>query len=139
MALSTTSPPAAPNPFDLRIHTPDNLNRGARAALLQNSPAIANGPAFCAKFKEAAQQFTTGPQRCFAQQFADNFLDSWKRELSSDGAASKPTYSSVAAASPPAARGWPTHQQQQRRQNDPPHRQGRPATIAPPREDGLFH
>ncbi|WZH50276.1 uncharacterized protein QYS62_011520 [Fusarium acuminatum] len=44
MASSTTSPPAAPNPFDLGIHTPDNLNRGARAALLQNSPAIANGP-----------------------------------------------------------------------------------------------
>lgn len=30
--------------FDLGIHTPDNLNRGARVALLLNSPVIANGP-----------------------------------------------------------------------------------------------
>ncbi|KAI8647981.1 hypothetical protein NCS55_01502900 [Fusarium keratoplasticum] len=141
MASSTTNPPAAPDPFDLGIHTPANLNRGARAALLQNSPAIVNGPigaspdpgrmaqtpssplnatttttttaaaategarpdhpsspprqqpvsivesanrlaherveeynakltvfqAFCAKFEEAAQQFTTGPERQFAQ------------------------------------------------------------------------
>ncbi|GKU08443.1 unnamed protein product, partial [Fusarium langsethiae] len=138
------------DPFDLGIHTPANLNRGARAALLQNSSVAVNGTigvspgprrmaqtpssplnaatiaaateraaranpslvfeqqpvsiiesandlarecveeynaklmvfqAFCAKFKEAAQQFTTGPQRRFAQQFADSFLDSWKREL----------------------------------------------------------
>ncbi|KAH8654724.1 hypothetical protein BGZ61DRAFT_571523 [Ilyonectria robusta] len=44
MASSTTSPPAAPDPCDLGIHTPANLNRGARAALLQNSPAVVNGP-----------------------------------------------------------------------------------------------
>ncbi|RSL79298.1 hypothetical protein CDV31_017219, partial [Fusarium ambrosium] len=50
-----------------------------------------------------------------------------------------PTYSSVAA-SPPAAD--PGHlppqrqrQQQHRQQSDAPRRQGRPATIAPPRED----
>jgi hypothetical protein len=61
--------------------------------------------AFCAKFEEAAQQFTTGLQRRFAQQFADSFFESWSRELSSAGPASKPTYSSVAAASPPTARG----------------------------------
>lgn len=66
--------------------------------------------AFCAKFEEAAQQFTTGLQRRFAQQFADNFLDSWSRELYSAGPASKPTYSSVAAASSPSARGRLTHQ-----------------------------
>ncbi|KAI8401720.1 hypothetical protein FOFC_18589, partial [Fusarium oxysporum] len=54
--------------------------------------------AFCAKFKEAAQQFTTGPT------------------------IPKPTYSSVAAASP-------------RTDPDPPHRQGQPRTIAPPRQD----
>ncbi|RKK47489.1 hypothetical protein BFJ69_g18175, partial [Fusarium oxysporum] len=140
MASSTTIPPAAPDRFDLGIHTPANLNRGARAALLQNSPAAVNGTigvspgpgrmaqtpssppnpattaaategaeraspasifeqgpisviesandlarerveeyntklmvfqAFCAKFEEAAQQFATGPQRRFAQQFAD--------------------------------------------------------------------
>ncbi|KAF4331963.1 hypothetical protein FBEOM_14252, partial [Fusarium beomiforme] len=170
MASSTTNPPAAPDPFDLGIHTPANLNRGARAALLQNSPAAVNGTigvspgprrmaqtpssplsaatiaaategaargnppstfeqqpvsiiesandlarerieeynaklmvfqAFCAKFEEAAQQFTTGPHRRFAQQFADSFLDSWKRELSSAGPTiPKPTYSSVAAPSP---------------------------------------
>ncbi|KAJ4177474.1 hypothetical protein NW767_015113 [Fusarium falciforme] len=44
MASSMTNPPVAPDPFDLGIHTPANLNRGARAALLQNSPAIVNGP-----------------------------------------------------------------------------------------------
>jgi hypothetical protein len=208
MASSTTNPPAAPDPFDLGIHTPANLNRGARATLLQNSPAAVNGTigvspgprrmaqtpssplnavtiaaategamraspsstfeqqpvsiiesandlarerveeynaklmvfqAFCAKFEEAAQQFTTGPHRRFAQQFADSFLDSWKRELSSAGPTiPKPTYSSVAAASPPTDRGRLTHRQQQqhgRRQTDPPHRQGQPRTIAPPRQD----
>ncbi|KAF5267059.1 hypothetical protein FOXYS1_2078 [Fusarium oxysporum] len=167
MASSSTNPPTAPVPFDVRVHTPANLNRGARAALLLNSPAVVNSPigvspkpgrtaetpssplnaattaaategaeranppltfehqpvsilesanrlareraeeynaklivfqAFCAKFEEAAQQFTTGSQRLFAQQFADSFLDSWKRELSGVGSPSKPTYSSVAAA-----------------------------------------
>ncbi|KAI3573258.1 hypothetical protein IWW34DRAFT_565185, partial [Fusarium oxysporum f. sp. albedinis] len=147
---STTScPPIVPDPFDLGIHTPANLNRGARTALLQNSPAVVNGPvgvppafgrtaqtppsplnaistaaategaqlahpapssdpaptteqqpvslieaatklardraeeynaklkvfqAFCAKFEGAAKQFTTGPEREFAQRFADSFL-----------------------------------------------------------------
>ncbi|KAJ3455198.1 hypothetical protein MRS44_013798 [Fusarium solani] len=211
MASSMTNPPAAPDPFDLGIHTPANLNRGARAALLQNSPAAVNAPvgvsprpgrtaqtpsspliaattaaategtarehpssifeqrpvsiiesandlarerveeynaklmvfqAFCAKFEEAAQQFTTGPQQRFAQQFADSFLDSWKRELSSNGSTSKPTYSSVTAASPPVAGDRRTHppqqhrqQQQQRQQIHPPHRQGQPTTAAPPRQD----
>ncbi|TXB97967.1 hypothetical protein FocTR4_00016879 [Fusarium oxysporum f. sp. cubense] len=208
MASSTTNPPAAPDPFDLGIHTPANLNRGARAALLQNSPAAVNstigvspGPrrmaqtpssplsaatiaaategaargnlsstfeqqpvsiiesandlarerieeynaklmvfqAFCTKFEEAAQQFTTGPHRRFAQQFADSFLDSWKRELSSAGPTiPKPTYSSVAAASPRTDRDRLTHRQPQqhgRRQTDPPHRQGQQRTIAPPRQD----
>ncbi|KAJ0132535.1 hypothetical protein HZ326_24385 [Fusarium oxysporum f. sp. albedinis] len=39
-------------------------------------------------------------------QFADSFLDSWSRELSSTGPASKSTYSSVATASPPTACGY---------------------------------
>lgn len=213
MASSTTNPPAAPDPFDLGIHTPANLNRGARAALLQNSPAIVNGPigvspdpgrmaqtpssplnatttttttaaaategarpdhpsspprqqpvsivesanrlaherveeynakltvfqAFCAKFEEAAQQFTTGPERQFAQQFANSFLDSWSRELSGAGPTPKPTYSSVAASPPAADPGHlpPQRQRQQphRQQFDAPRRQEQPATIAPPRED----
>ncbi|KAF6515471.1 hypothetical protein HZS61_005377 [Fusarium oxysporum f. sp. conglutinans] len=144
MASSSTIPPVAPDPFNLGIHTPANLNRGARAALLQNSPAtvsstigvspvperMAQTPsspliaataatategaahaspssifvvfqAFCAKFEEAAQQFTSEPHRRFAQHFADSFLDSWKRELSSAGPATpKPTYSSAAATAP---------------------------------------
>ncbi|KAI3573387.1 hypothetical protein IWW34DRAFT_593227, partial [Fusarium oxysporum f. sp. albedinis] len=149
MASATSCPPIVPDPFDLGIHTPANLNRGARTALLQNSPAVVNGPvgvtpafgrtaqtppsplnaistaaategaqlanpapssdpaptteqqpvslieaatklardraeeynaklkvfqAFCAKFEEAAKQFTTGPEREFAQKFADSFL-----------------------------------------------------------------
>ncbi|KAI8406122.1 hypothetical protein FOFC_13591 [Fusarium oxysporum] len=96
--------------------------------------------AFCAKFEEAAQQFVTGPQRRFAQQFADDFLGFWKRELSCSGPATpKPTYSSVAAA-PPTDHDPLTHRQQQqqqhgRRQTDPPHRQGQQTTIAPPRQD----
>ncbi|KAF6512715.1 hypothetical protein HZS61_007521 [Fusarium oxysporum f. sp. conglutinans] len=183
MASSTTIPPAAPDPFNLGIHTPANLNRGARAALLQNSPATVNGTigvlpvpgrmaqtpsspliaattaaategaardipssifgtqpisiiesannlarehveeynaklavfqAFCTKFEEAAQQFTSEPHRRFAQHFADSFLNSWKRELSSTGpTAPKPTYSSVAAVALPAARDRLTHRQQQ--------------------------
>ena len=44
MASATTRPPAVPDPFDLGVHTPANLNRGARTALLQNSPAVVNGP-----------------------------------------------------------------------------------------------
>ncbi|RBA12948.1 hypothetical protein FPRO05_14002 [Fusarium proliferatum] len=96
--------------------------------------------AFCTKFEEAAEQFTSGPQRRFAQKFADSFLDSWKQELSSDVPASKPTYSSVAAASLPADRARTAHQhhhqqQQQHRQSGPPHRQGQQATTAPPRQD----
>ncbi|EXM15871.1 hypothetical protein FOTG_15775 [Fusarium oxysporum f. sp. vasinfectum 25433] len=88
------------------------------------------GVAFCAKFEEAAQQFTTGQHRRFAQQFADSFLGSWKRELSSAGPTiPKPTYSSVAAASPRTDRDRLTHRQQQqqhgRRQTDPPHRPSR--------------
>ncbi|EXL63854.1 hypothetical protein FOPG_19874, partial [Fusarium oxysporum f. sp. conglutinans race 2 54008] len=94
--------------------------------------------AFCAKFEEAAQQFTAGPQRRFARQFADSFLGIWKQELSGSGpTTSKPTYSSVAA-SLPAARPRPIHhhqQQQQHRQSDPPHRQGQQPIIAPPRQD----
>ncbi|KAG7429284.1 hypothetical protein Forpi1262_v009593 [Fusarium oxysporum f. sp. raphani] len=210
MASSSTIPPAALDPFDLGIHTPINLNRGARAALLQNSPVVVNGTigvspapgrmaqtpssplnaaatttttategaeraspvstfeqrpisivesandlarehaeeyntklmvfrAFCTKFEEAAQQFVTGPQRRFAQQFADDFLGFWKRELSCSGpATSKPTYSSVAAAAPPTDHDRLTYRQQQQhkgRQTDPPHRQGQQTTIAPPRQD----
>ncbi|CZR49880.1 uncharacterized protein FPRO_16088 [Fusarium proliferatum ET1] len=83
--------------------------------------------AFCVKFEEAAQQFVTGPQRRFAQQFAQDFLGFWKRELSCSGpATSKPTYSSVAAAAPPTNDDRLTHRQQQRqherRQTDPPRR-----------------
>jgi hypothetical protein len=44
MASATSYPPIVPDPFDLGIHTPANLNRGASTALLQNSPAVVNGP-----------------------------------------------------------------------------------------------
>ncbi|PCD25886.1 hypothetical protein AU210_012320 [Fusarium oxysporum f. sp. radicis-cucumerinum] len=181
MASSSTIPPAALDPFDLGIHTPINLNRGARAALLQNSPVVVNGTigaeraspvstfeqrpisivesandlarehaeeyntklmvfrAFCTKFEEAAQQFVTGPQRRFAQQFADDFLGFWKRELSCSGPVTpKPTYSSVVTAAPPTDHDRLTYRQQQQhrgRQTDPPHRQGQQTTIAPPRQD----
>ncbi|KAK2684929.1 hypothetical protein QWA68_016189 [Fusarium oxysporum] len=178
MASATSCPPIVPDPFDLGIHTPANLNRGARTALLQNSPAVVNGPvgvppafgrtaqmpssplnaistaaategaqlahpapstdpaptteqqpvsiietatklardraeeynaklkvfqAFCAKFEEAAKQFTTGPEREFAQRFADSFLDSWNQALTDAKSAPAPTTYSAIAASPPAA------------------------------------
>ncbi|KAG7404221.1 hypothetical protein Forpe1208_v016015 [Fusarium oxysporum f. sp. rapae] len=178
MASATSCPPIVPDPFDLGIHTPANLNRGARTALLQNSPAVVNGPvgvppahgrmaqtpssplkaistaaategaqiahpdsspdptliavqqpvstfevatklardrveeynaklkvfqAFCAKFEEAAKQFTTGPERGFAQKFADSFLDSWNQALTYAESAPAPTTDSAIAASPPAA------------------------------------
>ncbi|KJZ70309.1 hypothetical protein HIM_10316 [Hirsutella minnesotensis 3608] len=37
MATATPSPPYEPDPFDLGIYTPNNLARGARAALLRDS------------------------------------------------------------------------------------------------------
>jgi hypothetical protein len=68
---------------------------------------------FYAKFKEAAQQFATGPMT------------------------PKPTYSSVAAVTPPTDHDRLTHRHQQhgRRQTDRPHRQGQQTTITPPRQD----
>ncbi|KAF4336512.1 endonuclease reverse transcriptase, partial [Fusarium beomiforme] len=214
MASATSCPPIVPGPFDLGIHTPANLNRGARTALLQNSPAIVNGPvgvppafgrtaqtpssplnaistaaategaqlahpapssdpattteqqpvslieaatklardraeeynaklkvfqAFCAKFEEATKQFTTGPEREFAQKFADSFLDSWNQALTDAKSAPAPTTYSAIAASPPAANNalahQPRHHQQQRQQQQPPHRQGQPTISAPLRVD----
>ena len=44
MATATTSPSNVPDPFDLGDHTPANLARGARAALLRNSSAAAHSP-----------------------------------------------------------------------------------------------
>jgi hypothetical protein len=117
----------------------ESANDLARERVEEYNAKLMVFQAFCAKFEEAAQQFAAGPQRRFARQFADSFLDIWKRELSSDTPTTpKPTYSSVAAASPHAARDHLTHQQQQQRrsrQSDPPHRQGQQTTIAPPRQD----
>ncbi|KAH8653300.1 hypothetical protein BGZ61DRAFT_301235, partial [Ilyonectria robusta] len=53
--------------------------------------------AFCAKFEEAAKQFTTGLKREIAQKFADSFLNSWNQALTSAKPTSAPTHSSVAA------------------------------------------
>ncbi|KAF6517468.1 hypothetical protein HZS61_003029 [Fusarium oxysporum f. sp. conglutinans] len=99
--------------------------------------------AFCAKFEEAAKQFTTGPEREFAQKFADSFLDSWNQALTDAKSAPAPTYSAIAAL-PPAANNALAHQpryhQQQRQQQQPPHRQGQP-TIKRPTPSGppCFH
>ena len=40
MAMATSSPPCEPDRFDLGIHTPENLARGARAALLRDSSPV---------------------------------------------------------------------------------------------------
>ncbi|KAH7110230.1 hypothetical protein B0J13DRAFT_405465, partial [Dactylonectria estremocensis] len=90
--------------------------------------------AFCAKFEEAAKQFTTGLEREFAQNFANSFLDSWNQALSDAKSAPVPTYSTVAA-SPPAANNSLTRQHQHHQQQTPPHRQGQPTACAPPRVD----
>jgi hypothetical protein len=83
----------------------ESANDLARERVEEYNAKLMVFQAFCAKFEEAAQQFTNGPQRRFAQHFADSFLDSWKRELSNAGPTTpKPTYSSVSAASPPTNR-----------------------------------
>ncbi|KNB17546.1 hypothetical protein FOXG_21965 [Fusarium oxysporum f. sp. lycopersici 4287] len=210
MASATSCPPIVPDPFDLGIHTPANLNRGARTALLQNSPAVVSGPvgvplafgrtaqmpssplnaistaaategaqlahpapssdpaptaeqqpvslieaatklardraeeynaklkvfqALCAKFEEAVKQFTTGPEREFAQKFADSFLDSWNQALTDAKSAPAPTTYSAIAASPPAANNALAHQPRHHQQQQPPHRQGQPTISAPLRVD----
>ncbi|EXM14888.1 hypothetical protein FOTG_16722 [Fusarium oxysporum f. sp. vasinfectum 25433] len=56
MASSSTIPHAAPDPSNLGIHTPANLNRGARAALLQNSPATTPSSPFNAVTTAAAAE-----------------------------------------------------------------------------------
>jgi hypothetical protein len=47
--------------------------------------------ACCAKFEEAAKQFATGPDREFAQRFADSFLDFWNQALTNAKSAPAPT------------------------------------------------
>lgn len=91
--------------------------------------------AFCAKFEEAAKQFTTRLEREFAQKFADSFLDSWNQSLTDAKSAPVPTYSTVAAS--PSAASNPLPHQHPRQQTTPHlHRQPAPFTpIAPPRED----
>jgi hypothetical protein len=88
----------------------ESANDLARERVEEYNTKLMVFQAFCAKFEEAAQQFATGPQRRFAQQFADSFPGIWKRELSCSGpAAPKPTYSSVAAATPPTDHDRLTH------------------------------
>ncbi|RKK92827.1 hypothetical protein BFJ68_g15770, partial [Fusarium oxysporum] len=66
--------------------------------------------AFCAKFEEAAKQFTTGPELEFAQKFADSFLDFWNQALIDAKSAVAPTTYSAIAVSPPAANNALAHQ-----------------------------
>ncbi|KAH7140449.1 hypothetical protein B0J13DRAFT_527187 [Dactylonectria estremocensis] len=61
MASPTNSPPAVSVPFDVGIHTPANLNRGARTALLQNSPAVVNGPVGVSPVFGRAAQTSSSP------------------------------------------------------------------------------
>ncbi|KAH6988609.1 hypothetical protein EDB80DRAFT_817059, partial [Ilyonectria destructans] len=89
--------------------------------------------AFCAKFEEAAKQFTTGLEREIAPKFADSFLNSWNQALISAKPTSAPTHSSVAASRPPADK--PLTRQYHHQQQTSPHRQGQPTPTAPPRED----
>ncbi|KAK2666962.1 hypothetical protein RAB80_017383, partial [Fusarium oxysporum f. sp. vasinfectum] len=60
------------------IETPTKL---ARDRAEEYNAKLKVFQAFCAKFEEAAKQFTTGPEREFAQRFADSFLDSWNQAL----------------------------------------------------------
>ncbi|EXA30247.1 hypothetical protein FOVG_18339 [Fusarium oxysporum f. sp. pisi HDV247] len=57
--------------------------------------------AFCDKFEKAVKQFTTGPEREFAQKFVDSFLGSWNQALTDAKSAPVPTtYSAIAASTP---------------------------------------
>ncbi|EWZ29369.1 hypothetical protein FOZG_16997 [Fusarium oxysporum Fo47] len=91
----------------------ESANELAREHVEEYNAKLEVFQAFCAKFEEAAQQFTSEPHRRFAQHFADSFLDSWKRELSSAGPATpKPTYSSAAATALSTGRDRLAHRQQ---------------------------
>ncbi|KFA50735.1 hypothetical protein S40293_10099 [Stachybotrys chartarum IBT 40293] len=90
--------------------------------------------AFCAAFEETARQFTTKPEREFAQNFATSFLDFWNQALT----APKPTYSSVAAGPttntcfPAPATVAHHHQQPKQQQQNFPRPQGQQNPAAPP-------
>ncbi|KAI5456158.1 hypothetical protein BGZ63DRAFT_317428, partial [Mariannaea sp. PMI_226] len=58
---SATGPSALTDPFDLGIHTPVNLNRRARTALLQNSPAVVDGPARVLLTHQTTNEHTPSP------------------------------------------------------------------------------
>ncbi|KAH7115744.1 hypothetical protein B0J13DRAFT_681338 [Dactylonectria estremocensis] len=118
----------------------ESANRLARERVEEYNAKLKVFQAFYAKFEEAAKQFTTGPEREFAQKFADSFLDSWNQgELTDAKSAPVPIYSAIGA-SPPAANNALAHQRRHHQQNrqqqqqQPPHRQGQPTVGAPPRE-----
>ncbi|KAH7472014.1 hypothetical protein FOMA001_g12962 [Fusarium oxysporum f. sp. matthiolae] len=147
MASSSTIPPAALDPFDLGIHTPINLNRGARAALLQNSPVVVNGtigvspapgrmaqtPSSPLNAAATTTTATEGAERASPvstfEQRPISIVES-ANDLAREHAEEYNTKLMV-------FRAFCTKQQQQHkgRQTDPPHRQGQQTTIAPPRQD----
>ncbi|KAM5528301.1 hypothetical protein FOXYSP1_19570 [Fusarium oxysporum f. sp. phaseoli] len=81
---AATEGAARSNPSSIFEQRPVSIielaNDLARERVEEHNAKLMVFQAFCAKFEEAAQQFTTGLPRRLAQQFADSFLDSWKRE-----------------------------------------------------------
>ncbi|KAH7173102.1 hypothetical protein DER46DRAFT_596898, partial [Fusarium sp. MPI-SDFR-AT-0072] len=140
MASATSCPPIVPDPFDLGIHTPANLNRGAHTALLQNSPAVVNGPVGLAHPAPSSDPAPTTEQQpvslieaattlardraeeynaklkvfqTFCAKFeeaAKHFLDSWNQALIDAKSAPAPTTYNAIAASPPVVNNALAHQ-----------------------------
>lgn len=134
-ATSDTLPDQEPQGENQPISIAESANRLVQEYTETHNTKLTVFRAFCAAFEETARQFTTKPEREFAQHFSASFLGYWNQALTAPKPTPVPTYSSVAAGpttntNPPA----PTtgaHQQQQRQQNFPrPHGQQTPA--APP-------
>ncbi|KAH7302847.1 hypothetical protein B0I35DRAFT_340522, partial [Stachybotrys elegans] len=90
-AISDTLPP--PQGEDQPISVAEAATRLAQEYTETYNTKLTVFRAFWAAFEETARQFTTKPEREFAQNFATSFLDFWNQALT----APKPTYSSVAA------------------------------------------
>ncbi|KAI8677679.1 hypothetical protein NCS55_00485300 [Fusarium keratoplasticum] len=115
----------------------ESANDLARERVEEYNAKLMVFQAFCAKFEEAAQQFTTGPQRRFAQQLPIASLTPGSGSSPSNGSTSKPTCSSVTAASPPVTGDRRTHPPQQHRQQQQQHLIVRGNRRPPPHPDRI--
>ncbi|TVY74427.1 hypothetical protein Focb16_v004646 [Fusarium oxysporum f. sp. cubense] len=133
MASATSCPPIVPDPFDLGIHTPANLNRGARTALLQNSPAVVNGPIRVPPAFGRTAQTPSSPLNAISTTAATEGAQLAHPAPSSDPApTTKQQPVSLIKAATKLAR---DHAEEYNAKLKPPHRQGQPTACAPLRVD----